>query len=138
MPPNRCAPGFSLSATAVLLAACSGGDKASSQAARTAPETTKSPMETAFTAEGRQILGCPRIRPVWRRPLPPPDFLPPSLAGLRLRQNRCVYLVFPRREDARPLWRTPAGERVSGLSWAPGGKMFALTTESRHPKNGTR
>jgi hypothetical protein len=108
-----------------------GGDKVSSQAERTVPETTTSPIETPFTAEGRQTLGCPRIRPVWRRPLPPPDFLPPSLAGLRLRQSRCVYLVFPRREEARPLWRTPAGERVSGLSWAPDGKTFALTTVSR-------
>jgi hypothetical protein len=113
MRPTRVALSLGLWTTAVLVAACSGGDNA------------------ATTAGARQALGCPRGRLVWRRPLPPPHFFPASLAGLRVRQERCVYLVFPRRGEVRPLWRTRAGERVRGLSWAPDGKAFVLTTGSR-------
>jgi hypothetical protein len=40
-----------------------------------------------------------------------------------------VYLVFPRREEVRALWR--AEGEVRGLSWAPDGTTFALTTGSR-------
>ena len=32
---------------------------------------------------------------------------PASLAALWLRQDRCVYLIFPRKEAARPLWQAP-------------------------------
>ena len=40
-----------------------------------------------------------------------------------------MYLVFPRREEVRALWRTEGD--VHGLSWAPDGTTFALTTGSR-------
>jgi dipeptidyl aminopeptidase/acylaminoacyl peptidase len=103
---------LSLSSAAVLLVACSSADQAVSQ------------RRTGKAA------GCPRGPLAWRRPLPPPQFLPLWLAGLRVREDRCVYLVFPRREEVRALWRTPAGEHVRGLSWAPDGKAFVLTTES--------
>ncbi len=130
MPPTRRAVALALSATAVLLAACSGGDDAPSQAEPTAPETKPSPVEAATTVEGRRTAGCPSVR-AWRRGLPPREFFPPSRAGLWLRGDGCVYLVFPGREEARPLWRTPAGERELGLSWGPDGRTFALTTGSR-------
>lgn len=130
MPPTRRTLALGLSATAVLLAGCSGGDDVNSQAKPTAPETRKTSAEAAPVAEGRQAPGCPRVRLAWGRRVAP-EFFAPSLAGLWLRQDRCVYLVFPTRDEARPLWRTPAGERVRGLSWAPGGKAFALATGSR-------
>ena len=122
MPPGRRALGLALAATTVLLAACSGGDGGTSRAEPGPPETS--------TARGRQAPGCPGVRLAWRRGLPPPEFFPSSLAGLLLR-DRCVYLVFAGSEEARPLWRARAGERVSGLSWAPDGTTFALTTDSR-------
>ncbi len=93
-------------------------------------ETRMSPAVTA-TAEGRQVLGCPRVRLAWGNRVALAKFFPPSLAGLWLRQDHCVYLVFPAREEARALWRAPAGERVHGLSWAPDGQTFALAAGSR-------
>ena len=131
MPPTRRTLGLGLSATAVVLTACSGGDEVTSQAKPTAPETRKTPAEAATAADGRQLPGCPSVRLAWGHPLPPPEFFPPSLAGLWQRLDRCVYLVFPTREEARPLARTPAGERVRGFSWAPGGRAFALAMGSR-------
>lgn len=113
-----------------LLLAGSGDDDVTSQAKPPAPETRKSPAVAATAAEGRQVPGCPRVQLAWGRRVPPAYFAP-SLAGLWLRQDRCVYLVLPTREEARPLWRAPAGERVRGLSWAPDGKTFALATGSR-------
>jgi hypothetical protein len=59
------------------------------------------------------------------------QFFPASRAGLWLRRDRCVYLVFPRRGQTRQLWRALAGESVRGLRWAPDGKAFALTTGTR-------
>jgi hypothetical protein len=112
MAPTRRVLGLGLLVAVVLLAACGG--EVTSQATR-----------------GEQAVGCPRISLQWRRGLPPPKFFPPSLAGLWLGRVRCVYLVFARRGEARPLWGTRAGERVLGLSWAPDGKRFALTTRSR-------
>jgi hypothetical protein len=130
MPPTRHRHGLALSATAVLLTACSGGDVAS-QAEPKAQETRKGPAVAATASESSEVPGCPRARLPWAYRLLPREFFPPSLAGLWLRRDRCVYLVFPTREEARPLWRTPAGERVLGLSWAPDGKTFAVATGSR-------
>jgi hypothetical protein len=115
---------LALSSTAMLLAACSGGD------APRSPETRNAPVE-ATPAAGRRAPGCPSVRLTWGRHLPPRAFFPSALAGLWLRRDRCVYLVFATGKEARPLWRAPAGERVSGLSWGPGGKAFALATGSR-------
>ena len=115
-----------MAATAVLLAGCSvGDDGGSGRATSEAPETT-----VATAAEARDAARCPAVNVAWRRGLPPRDFFPPSLAGLLLRQERCIYLVFARRANARALWRTAARDRVLGLSWAPDAKSFAVTSES--------
>lgn len=129
-PRTRHTLALGLSATAVLLGACSGGEDVTSQVGTTAVETRVTAAEAAAGTEGQQALGCPRVQLAWGR-LPPPEFFPPSLAGLWARQDGCVYLVFATREETRPLWREPAGERVLGLSWALGGTAFALTTGSR-------
>jgi len=101
------------------------------QASLSTPETRIRPAVAATAAEGRQVPRCRRVQLAWSDRVALPKFFPPSLAGLWLRQDLCVYLVFPARKEARPLWRTPAGERVHGLSWAPDGKVFALATGSR-------
>ena len=86
-------------------------------------------MAAATAGDARPAVGCRRVRLAWRRGFPPPKFFPPSLAGLYVREDGCVYLLFPRKEEVRPLWRTPDGE-VRGLSWAADGTTFALTTAS--------
>lgn len=101
------------------------------QASLPVPEKGISSAVAANAVESRQVPRCRRVRLAWGDRVALPRFFPPSLAGLWLRQDRCVYLVFPARKEARPLWWAPAGERVHGLSWAPDGKVFALATGSR-------
>ncbi len=117
MAPAR-ASGLTLLVTALLAAACSGGHTERSRAERTVQQRA-------------HAVGCAPARLAWRRPLPPPAFFPRSLRGLWTRQDGCVYVVFPAKRQARLLWRAPAGERVSGLSWAPNGRTVAVTAGSR-------
>ena len=120
---------LALLATAGSLGACSGGGGEATSEVRARPETDERPTQATSAARGRPAIGCPRVRPRWGRSRP--EFFPPTLAGLRLREDGCVYLVFPGSDEARPLWRAPAVERVRGLSWAPDGKAFAVATRSR-------
>jgi dipeptidyl aminopeptidase/acylaminoacyl peptidase len=80
--------------------------------------------------------GCPRVDLEWpSRALP--GFFPPSRAGLWLPyEERCVYVVFPDGEKARPFWGGRPGERVLAVAWAPDGESVAITTES--PRRGWR
>lgn len=77
--------------------------------------------------------GCRRVYPKWPSPARP-AFFPPSRAGVWLHGERCVYLVFPGDEEARPLWGGRPGESVRGVAWAPDGKSIAITAES--PREG--
>jgi hypothetical protein len=130
--PNRCALGVALLVTGALLAACSGGGERSSEAkSRSVPETEERQSEAATVAGERKVPGCGRVEPAWERRLPPREFFPPSLAGLWLRDDRCVYLVVAGSKEARALWRARPGERVLGLGWAPDGESFVVTTGAR-------
>jgi hypothetical protein len=113
-------------ATAFVLAACSsGGDL------RSPPDSRERRSEPATVAGERKVIGCPRVALAWQRPLTPAEFFPPSLTGLWLREDRCVYLVSPASDEARPLWRARPGERVRSLGWAPDGETFVVTTRAR-------
>jgi dipeptidyl aminopeptidase/acylaminoacyl peptidase len=102
-----------LAAGAVLTACSAGGEK------------SKGAQPSA--------RGCPRVDLKWpSRALP--AFFPPSRAGLWLRGERCVYIVFPGDEEARPFWGGRPGESVLGVGWAPDGQSVAITTES--PRRG--
>jgi hypothetical protein len=103
-----------LLAVGAALTACSGGGgKTESEAAQ------------ASTSD------CPRADPKWPSRAPP-GFFPPSLAGLWVpAQGRCVYLVFPGDDKARPFWGGRPGETVRGVAWAPDGKSVAITTKRR-------
>ena len=104
--------GLALVATCSGLAACSNGGEGYSPSAE------------------QRVTGCPPVELTWKRPLPHEEFFPPSLAGLWLREDRCVYLVSRGRNTARPLWGARPGQRVHGLGWAPDGKAFVASTGS--------
>src|SRR6266511_3734999 len=105
-------------ALGMLLAACNGKR-----------DTTQAESSGSAAAQPSPA-GCPRVHPARARSRPLPGFVPPSRAGLWLPNDRCVYLVFAGGQAASPLWRSRPGEHVRGLSWAPDGESFAVTTEA--------
>jgi hypothetical protein len=106
---------LAIAALSLLLEACSGGG---------ARDTTSSTRPS--------VAGCPKIEAAWRSSRPLREFVPASRAGLWLPNDRCVYLVSRGRKAVSPLWRGRPREHLRGLSWAPDGKGFAVTAESRH------
>jgi hypothetical protein len=121
----------------LMLCGCSGSVSVTRPTPTTTNEATGrsdiGPRSSEVTpdATAPDTKGCPLVDPKWKVSRRLRQFFPASRAALWLRRDRCVYLVFPRRGQTRPLWRAPAGESVRGLSWAPDGKAFAPTTGTR-------
>ena len=112
---------LALLAFGIVTTACSGSGKKAAEAEPAAVRRTD----------------CPRIeleRPSRDRP----SFFPRSRAGLWLPgeglpgEGRCLYLVFPGDDEARPFWGGRSGETVRGVAWAPDGETVAITTKRRH------
>lgn len=128
---KRCAAALVLLSLALLLAGCSGGGEGRTEAKPdSARETGARPLERTSATREESASGCRAVDPDWGRFRPPSQFFPSSRAGLWLRENRCLYLVFGGKERARLLWSAPSGARVRGLVWAPDGRSFAVTTHS--------
>jgi hypothetical protein len=122
---------LALLAVGAVLTACSGsGGKTTSEAAPGSVQEAGD-QRSEGTAAQPSTSDCPRADPKWPSRASP-GFFPPSRAGLWVpAQGRCVYLVFPGDDKARPFWGGRPGEGVRGVAWAPDGQSVAITTK-RH------
>jgi hypothetical protein len=119
---------LALLAVGAVLTACSGGGEEATTGLRSRDGRAAIGSEPAAEPS---TTGCPPRHPKWQSRARP-AFFPPSRAGLWLPgEGRCVYLVFPGDEEARPFWGGRPGESVRGVAWAPDGEMVAITTKRR-------